>query len=823
MIASSTTRPWSDVVAGATNYLAVAKSEPYPFHSFGSGSDSQRQDNENQMMNLFGTYSLLYVLNSDNSGSITWRSSITALMDKWPQTRADQPVADGYNQAVPLNSAFMAMTIALDLIHDDLTAVQISSYEVMMDSWVSYSRGQSSSWALNNYGAYMTYSLYRDTSTAQVIVDTTCYHVNILQNYSVYPPAVCGQRQAYPNLSSEINGSQLNSQGINNSGSSYAWARIGGSSREKMGKWGGSRVAVFTGADTSYTSSSLMSNFYEWLFAAQTTPWNSKVVFGDTANNQDIGSDSFQGLGTIYTNGFFLMKNAHLVAGQYSAKAQKLANRAVNTSTVTVVYPGELIDYVSITSSDTSSSQAVTSVVFTKGGAAFWDEDQSTQALQGVYNNGHITRNDHYHASDFNGLFLAGYGETLLSNVGVGSTIGGTILGFPGRYYESDAHSGNTALIGNRNYAQDVGLSSRLDNSFTNWNPAVTGNPSGGMYIGNPSSIPLYGGDGIQEYILGGGFDYAQGIATSPYVFRDTTTGAVTTTLGENKRSFFFVHPDTEAINANGYWFVSDEMTSSTKAPVNVLWHPYGTVASTTSLNEEYSWLVSTRAGVTNTYLNLYLATTPSAVSFSSSPFSGTPSSFVGSYINSSYAVDSSSNARILTVLFPENPSHLKATMNRFVPVGATGALISNGTSTDFILVSTPSATVLTGSGIYKGRLAYIHYVAAILSSYFIRQGTYFDDENSPRTGFSSTSPVSIYMRGAGGSIYLPSATSVTFYFPGIVGMSIDSSPVAGAAGANSYTVSISSGGHDISFSTAVSPPMNLRGTFKAKGRTVFK
>lgn len=803
MISSSTVRPWSDVVAGATTYLAGANGLHYGTTSsyvFGSGSDGVRQQNNNGFMNVMGSLTLMYVLNSNNSGSITYRTKITDLMDIWPQLRADQPVADGYNQAVNLNSAFMNMTIAMDHIHEDLSSVKISSYQAMMDSWVAYSRTQSSSWALNNYGAYMTYELYRGTSPAQVAIDTACYHALILGNDTVYPPAVCDMRQAYRGLSSEIQPNvQLNTDGVSGSGPSYTWERLGGGSREKLGKWGGIHVAVFTGADTSYTTEPKMATFYEWLFSGQTNPWNAKVTFSDTANNQSISTDYFQDLDTIYPgNGIFLVKNAHLAARKYSSLAGNLADRSIAISTITVVYPGELIDYVLITSSYTSTTQAVDSKVVRYGGAAFWDEvDQSTGALMGVLNNAHLTKNDHYHASDFNGLYLAGYGESLLSNVGTQADPNVGVLGFSRYWHQDNAHSGNVLLFGDRNYAQDTGRA--YDNSYNCWNPIVP-------YVSVCDNTPLYGGDGITESLLSNRFDYAVGLATSPYVFRDTTTGTVTQTLGEHKRNFIFIHPDN---SVPGYWIVGDEAQSFSSSTVNVTWHPYGIAPSTTTSGTEWDWLVSTRAAAgTDVHLNLFLATPPLSVAFSSSPFGGNPS-FVASFMNAQYAVDASSNARVITVLYPSDPTHAKATMTRLAPSGATGALIQSGTILDYVAISSPSSTVTTGGGTYQGRMSWIRRNASGMLAYFVRQGTSFDDTAATRTGFSSPVPVSLHMLGTTGTI-TSTGTAITFYSPGVVGVSFDGVPVSGTATANAYTVSVASGNHSVALSSTPVTATNI-------------
>lgn len=821
MISSSTVQPWASVAAAATTYIFGPVGTSYNCvnlpSQFGSASAGIRQQNENGFMNQMGSLALMYVLNSNNSGSITYRNSITCLMDLWPSLRADQPESDvdGYLINVPLNGAFFNMTIALDVIHDQLTPVQLSSYTTMMDSWVAYSRTLASSWALSNYGTYMTYSIYRGTDSLQIATDSNCYHTGFLGNDRPYPPAVCGERQARRYLSSEISQGQLDVDGVSGSGSSYAWARIGGQGREKIAKWAGQFVANFTGVDTTFRDDGRMTTFYEWLFAGMTTPFNTKVVIGDTANNQFIGEDQYQGNGTSK----FTLKNAHVVAGQYSARAQRWANYLVNLSTLTKVYPSELIDYVAITSTATAGSPPE-SLVVRHGGAAFWEDNASSNALQGILSNYHITRSDHYHASDFNGMFLTGYGEILLSNVGIGEDVEGGILGFPKYWHKDDARSGNVLLIGNRNYAQDVNISNQPANSFFDWNPFFTGEPAG-VYVGNGVNTPLYGGDGIQESLVSDKFDYAVGIGTSQYVFHSTTTGAITEILGENYRNFIFVHPDD---GQNGYWIVADEIHTSSTPSVNTVWHPYGPTFTTTTVNTEYAWPISNRGDASTTTLHVFLATPPQSVFFSSSPFSATPASFVGTYLNARFNVDASSNARVVTVLYPTNPTHTKSTFTQVSNGDATGASIVSGAYTDYVLASSGTGVITTASSSFQGRLGFFRKSGSSCLEFFVRKGISFNDGNLVRYGFSSNVPISLHLNDTTGSITSPTSANVTFYYPGILGVSIDDVLISGTDGINAYTIAVSSGEHDVDFSVgAVEYPSSIRGPTSIRGAVRFK
>lgn len=828
MIASSTIRPWSDIKAGATTYYASPLGVNYTdgayyMSNLGNASNEFKQQQQNRYATGLGVLTLLYVLNSNNSGSITYRNKILGLMDVWPAMWNDNnpySEANAYYHHVPMNASIFNMTLALDNIHDDLTAVQRSSYNVMIDSWVAVNRTRSSSWALNNHGTYMAYSLYRDTDSYQIATDTTCYKVLLMGNDSIYPPAICGARESYRGLSSEISpGSQLNVDGISGSGSSYAWERLGGGSREKIGKWGGVHVAVFTGIDTSYLTEPKMANFYEWLFAGHTNPWNAKTVYSDTANNQLVGLDFFQSLSTIYGNNLYLLKNAYFAAGIYSDRARQYANRSIEVAraTATVVYPFEFIDYATVRSTITTA-QAVQSTAIKYGGAAFWEQNTSSAALMGKLVNYHITKNDHYHAADWNGLYLVGYGETFLSNCGVGSGTSDGIMGFPWWFHHDDAHSGNTVLIANKNFAQDRNVANQYSNSFADWNPLTTGQPPG-IYVGNTFNTPLYGGDGVLESVLSNKFDYAMGLATSPYVYRSTVTGDITHDYGQNERNFMFIHPED---GANGYWITVDEVRTSSMPTVNVLWHPYGTYFTTNTVNQQYTWPIMNRSAGSTATLSVFMATPPTVVTSSHSPFSASPGSFVGAYINAEYAVDVASIARVATILYPTDFTHAIATFTRLADTGVSGASIESNGVVDRIFTSSPSVTVSTGGVSYTGRIGWFRTVSAAITQWFVKQGRSFSDGAATPYGFTSDAPISIHMNGSAGTM-TSTGTAVTFYYPGLQTVNVDGVLASGVDGVNAYTITVSSGSHDISFSVGSSEVASSSASFSLLGGITIK
>ena len=572
---------------------------------------------------------------------------------------------------------------------------------------------------------------------------------------------------------------------------------------------GGKYVLMHTGADASYVTDPRLGAFYEWLFASASTPFDTKVCFGDTANDQPIGDDFFQDEGTA--QGDFLLKNAHLSAGLFSKKAQYLANRQVLSQTLTVIYPGEIIDYLTVGTTTTATTTPAASTVWQYGGAAFWDEVQSSAALMGVLNNSHTTRNDHIHASDYNGLYLAGYGRTLLSNVGVGATIGGSVAGFPGYYTSNEAHGGNMVLFGNKNIANNPtgtyfsGNNGNVDNSFFNFNLTFSTPP--GPYVGNATLYPLYGADGITDSLVSNLFDYASGLSTSPYVFRDTTTGIISQTQGSDNRNFIFVHPD-PSVGTNGYWIVDDEANAISSNTVNVLWHPYSQSLSTTTLGREYSWLAY-QTDNSSTSLAIFLATPPQTVSIASSPFANNTTTFVGNYINDAYAVNASSNVNVVTILYPWNLAHPKSTFTALSGVDGSGTAVSGaiiasaGGITDTVEASSGAVAVSTFGVTFQGKIGFWRKNSIGVNQFFVRKGTSFNDGGSPRFGFGTSVPVSVHINGTSGAID-STGTVITLYAPRISGASVDGSVVMGTQGSNAFTFSVPAGTHTLAMSAAL-------------------
>jgi hypothetical protein len=176
---------------------------------------------------------------------------------------------------------------------------------------------------------------------------------------------------------------------------------------------------------------------------------------------------------------------------------------------------------------------------------------------------------------------------------------------------------------------------------------------------------------------------------------------------------------------------------------------------------------------------------------------------FTGRYLESEYATPASGLKNIVTVLFPHDPDHAKATMSRLSISGFTGATIDHGSGTvDTALESSAAASLAHDGDTFTGKALLCRKASGANVFYFVRNGTSFSTTNGPANGFSSLVPVSITMRGTVGRIVSP-GTRVRFTYPRITGVRINGS-LAPNVGADPdwVEVDVPSGTHTVELVT---------------------
>ncbi|MCK4752735.1 MAG: heparinase II/III family protein [Planctomycetes bacterium] len=388
--------------------------------------------------------------------------------------------------------------------------------------------------------------------------------------------------------------------------------------------------------------------------------------------------------------------------------------------------------------------------IFPDGGAWFVESGTDTRALSAALWNPMDTES-HAH-KDVSAIHTAAYGEHIIRNSGYAG------WGLPSgewTYVHDEAFSNSTALINYTDHAQKYGA-------------------------------------GIAEGFVAPdlGFDYA------------CSDSGPAISNGSHYRSLLFIHPNI-ADGTDGYWLLFDEFDADNSShQANTLLHPNASNMDTITSNTEYQSTISnlTFSGH-DVYISMFLGTPPTSTSIYNATLAHMSNqSFAGKCLRSNYDTDGSGIVNVVTALFPHDSTHAKATMARVTGTGYTGASITKGGIVDIALESDGASTVTYSDVSFQGLATWYREDSGLVTSYFVRKGSTFDDGVSPRVGFDSVSDVSIYMNDMEGKIISP-GTNVTFFHPSVTDISLNGSPLSPiSSGLNWVQVNIPAGTHEVQF-----------------------
>jgi hypothetical protein len=521
----------------------------------------------------------------------------------------------------------------------------------------------------------------------------------------------------------------LTPDGAFKDGAEYALARNGG---ERSAKQGYLYVAEHTGADPTYYQDPRVRSSMEWLMGFAFGPFNQMVGFGDSgALGRDLNT--------------FRPETAVFAAGRFSPQAAASAARHIAAGIDTM--PGDLLSY-SVTTKAPGKPKGPQSRVWPASGAAFWQPSQSTNALMGALWNPQIEPEQvsaHMHR-DVNALYLAGYGEPLLLNSGYNG-YGKGARGASWSSIHSSVRSSNTVALDGENHLTAAG-------------------------------------DGVADYLVGNGLDYASGVGDKIY------PGAATHT-----RNFVMVHPQNKK---NGYFLAIDDVQGApADQAVNVFFHPASASVLTVAAGQEYRWAVSTRKAKP-TYLSIFLGTPPGRTTVPKGVIAGWDKSITARSLDARFTTDAAGQKRVVTVLFPHDGKHPKAAMRRLSGAGYTGARVTQGAIKDYVIAS-DGRSVSRGGATITAEAAVFRRNGKKTSFYFIRRGLAFDGGDG--RGVTSDQPVSVHLRGKSGSIMATAPSVVTFRHPGISKITIDDQLAVPTLVPGGIRVAIPSGRHAVALS----------------------
>jgi hypothetical protein len=387
--------------------------------------------------------------------------------------------------------------------------------------------------------------------------------------------------------------------------------------------------------------------------------------------------------------------------------------------------------------------------------AVFWENHPSDHSLMGALWN--ATRQGSHNHRDVNTIHLTAYGESLLSNAGW--ALSGA-FGYPVEYFKEMAVAGNTVLLDGVNHAKKIGM-------------------------------------GVVEGFTAPVFDYASG-----------DSGAALPN-GTHVRNFVLVHPQDRK---NGYFVLFDEAsraTANSATTVNIALHPPSATYNTVLGNQEYRWAVQ-RLGTEQVSLSIFLGTAPSTVEIRDGPLSIIRGG-IFKYLYSTYGLEGPGRRSVVTVLFPHDAMHAKATMSRIIGVGYSGASINLGGGVkDIALASAVTRNVRSGRVSFRGHATLYRQNGRSVTFLFVRKGRVFNDGATQRRGFDADADVSVYLKGTTGRIISP-RTDVTFYHPRITGVKLNGTTAPSlVTGAGWVKITVPPGTHDVE--------LTIRSTSSSKG-----
>ncbi len=355
-------------------------------------------DKSVRMADIMGAGALAWVLDTNQANRNSYKTKLYNALLQWNDLRAG--LETDWNGSVPPGGAFFNSVLALDIIHDSLTATERANVEARLQAVADWYEANQPAWEQNLYAARGIWALYANHSS------------NISRAKHQYRG---------------VTFNKLNDSGVYTEGPAYGAGRNLGDfvNHARDGKVGFMDVLEFTGTDNEYYSDSRMQGLFEWLTRGAVTPTKKLVVFGDT-----------------YVNFNFTTGVGSLKMSRFSPQAARNMAWILEGSPAP---PGRLLHYLYY-EEPLPPPEKPTSFIWADT-AAFWENNPSTDSLMGALWNSRKCGGSHCH-KEVNALFIAAYGESVLVNAGYSGASNDVAPGFSYDWANERAESGNTVLLG---------------------------------------------------------------------------------------------------------------------------------------------------------------------------------------------------------------------------------------------------------------------------------------------------------------------------------------------------------------------------------------
>ncbi len=701
---------------------------------------------------IFAAQSLHYILNYDNEilkNSI--RDSTVKLIKRLPEQNSILHNGEHLN-SVYAAGAFVNAIIALDIMHDDFSATQLSEAEAVIDnlaiSFINHkflsgsSKGKDIAWSLSWKGANVVYYLYKDDKiNIQTAVDT--------YKYELLNRDMCSD------------GTWLQTPG-------YWHARLSG---DRIAKWCATEILTFMGIYDFHNDTRMIQTM-DWANTFSLTPWGSAQRFGDSGNIPEMLSRD----GLMYRMSLFSEKAGQNANWFFGSTHNNPSNNNNNL----------LFNYLLIPQTKATPTMP-TSLLKPFSGASFWDCSNSTNAVQGMLYSLQreipkttIETIEHAH-QDQNSIAVNGYGEFLIMNSGTNY-----YPNYPGTRPDgggwSDAWLQNVVLVDGKKTFMDYGGNGLTDTyGLKDANGIKVGHGLvGGMLEFGETDIPFTTTGNSNHWRTLFFVQPVDGQSNGYFLLRDKVQS------NPSKVVTMMLHPNSQ----KGYVKnIQDKMEY--QGSIN------GFVTASTNGSEK---------------INIFYATTPDSVNVrqvwrasfdapnnAASTIVAERHNFLADYLRSCYKTGTDGFVRFATVLFPQDNLHAKATFSRISNTAYSGAQIThNANFIDYFIVPNAAVENTYDTYTFNGESVFYRNNKGLMTNYAVANGKKLNDGATIPTGFSADKNISIQMDDRTGAI-ISAGARVTFSYNGILNVKLDNVLLTNVSvTSNSVTVDITAGIHSL-------------------------
>lgn len=347
--AKAAREPWKSIADDA-----IARSDN------GFSMNNGNSTNAYNLQKFVGAAALAYIIEPDRADTHADRV-LDAFTGGYARLQFDD--SGPWGGVVPNMGSLFVGILALDIVHDALSADEVNQCEQVIETQLS-KINRAGSWSDARLGTFGTWDIYRGVRTTP----DDAYYEGIM-------------RQITPDGASPVT-------------IHYAWERLGGGD-SRLSKSGYMDVLEYTGIDRRYYGEERLQKFYRWLFGSSVNASREMAIIGDMLPTQNLGNHML-----------------HRRIGNFDQEAAALGAWFHEGEPAI----GNILTYL-LPQAALPDPQVPSSKLYQNGGAYFREGPDDPASIHAILYN--IMSQDEWHThQEINGLALSAYGNRLLVNGG---------------------------------------------------------------------------------------------------------------------------------------------------------------------------------------------------------------------------------------------------------------------------------------------------------------------------------------------------------------------------------------------------------------------